>query len=159
VSEDWAVFDVDGVLADVRHRLHHLQRSPPDWRRFFAAAGDDPLLPPGVHLLRRSARRHPIAYVTGRPESLRRVTRDWLRSHDLPAGRLLMRPSGDHRPARIVKLELLVQLTVEAPIALVVDDDPEVVETLRRTGLTVRHATWVVRDAALRAAQDEDGRT
>jgi len=156
---DWAVFDIDGVLADVRHRLHHLRRTPTDWRGFFSAADADPPLPEGVALLRRQSRHHPVAYVTGRPEFLRRVTRTWLAQHDLPAGPLLMRSPGDHRPARIVKLELLVQLTAEAPIALVVDDDAEVVETLREVGLTVRHATWVVRDATLRAAQDETGRT
>jgi hypothetical protein len=41
----------------------------------------------------------------------------------------------------------------------VVDDDPEVVATLRQTGLTVQHAAWVIRDETLRAAQDDDGRT
>jgi phosphoglycolate phosphatase-like HAD superfamily hydrolase len=156
---DWAVFDIDGVLADVRHRLHHLRRTPSDWRGFFAAADADPPLPEGVALLRRQSAAHPVAYVTGRPEFLRRVTRTWLDAHDLPPGPLLMRGHGDHRPARIVKLELLVQLTAQAPIALVVDDDSEVVATLREVGLTVRHATWVVRDATLREAQDETGRT
>lgn len=156
---DWVVFDIDGVLADVRHRLHHLRRTPPDWRRFFGGAGDDPPLAEGVALLRRHAGNYPVAYVTGRPEFLRRVTRDWLTRHALPPGPLLMRRHGDHRPARIAKLELLVSLTAEAPIALVVDDDPDVVDTLRSTGLAVHLATWVVRDDVLRAAQDDDGRT
>ena len=38
-----AVFDVDGVVADVRHRLHHLGRHR--WDRFFAAADRDQELP------------------------------------------------------------------------------------------------------------------
>ena len=37
-----AVIDIDGVLADVGHRLHHIQGRPKDWAAFFAAAGDDP---------------------------------------------------------------------------------------------------------------------
>ena len=40
-----AVLDIDGVLADVRHRLHHLERQPTSWSGFFAAAVSDPLLP------------------------------------------------------------------------------------------------------------------
>lgn len=30
-----AVFDIDGVLADVRHRLPHVQGRPKDWDAFF----------------------------------------------------------------------------------------------------------------------------
>ncbi len=41
-----AVFDMDGVVADVRHRLHHLRRQ--NWSRFFAAADADPLLAEGA---------------------------------------------------------------------------------------------------------------
>ena len=42
-----AVFDIDGVLADVRHRLHHVERSPKNWDGFFAEMVDDaPLEPP-----------------------------------------------------------------------------------------------------------------
>ena len=36
-----AVVDIDGVVADVRHRLHHVADRPKDWRSFFAAAADD----------------------------------------------------------------------------------------------------------------------
>src|SRR5659263_561226 len=43
-----AVFDIDGVLADVRHRLPHVQARPKDWDAFFAAIGKDPVLPDGL---------------------------------------------------------------------------------------------------------------
>ena len=43
-SRPLAVFDVDGVLADVRHRLRFVERSPKDWDAFFSAAVDDPPL-------------------------------------------------------------------------------------------------------------------
>ena len=33
-----AIVDIDGVVADVRHRLHHLDRRPKNWSAFFAAA-------------------------------------------------------------------------------------------------------------------------
>ena len=43
-----AVFDVDGVLADVGHRLRHLEGGRKDWGAFFAAAEKDPPLPVGL---------------------------------------------------------------------------------------------------------------
>ena len=49
-----AVFDIDGVLADVEHRRHHISGRPRDWPAFFAAAGDDPVLAPGVAMVHRA---------------------------------------------------------------------------------------------------------
>jgi phosphoglycolate phosphatase-like HAD superfamily hydrolase len=155
----WAVFDIDGVLADVRHRLHHLHSRPKDWESFFAAAGDDPPLPPGLDLLRRLATDHRVAYVTGRPSHLRPVTTGWLAGHGLVTDPLLMRPRGDRRPAAQLKLELLARLAADGHIALVVDDDDDVVAAVRSAGLQVRHATWVRRSRTLRQAQDDEGRT
>ena len=43
-----AVFDIDGVLADVRHRLRHVEQRPKDWDAFFAAEPDDPTLVAGI---------------------------------------------------------------------------------------------------------------
>ena len=97
-----AVFDVDGVLADVGHRVHHLEGGRHDWRAFFAAAKDDPPLETGLALAHELATEHDLAYLTGRPEGLRRVTRRWLTGHGLPDGPLVMRPSGDYRPARVM---------------------------------------------------------
>ena len=154
-----AVLDVDGVVADVAHRLHHLDRRPKDWRGFFAAARQDPVLEPGLLLARDLAAEHEIVYLTGRPEHLRRTTAGWLEAHQLPPGRLLMRARGDFRPARLIKLEALRALTGSGTVEVVVDDDPEVVETLRHAGYAVVHATWALRSAPLHLAQEEDGRT
>ena len=63
-----AVFDIDGVLADVRHRLHHLQVRPQRWEAFFSAADRDPLLPDGAARLRAAQVEHDVVYLTGRPE-------------------------------------------------------------------------------------------
>ena len=41
---DLAVFDVDGVLADVEHRRHHVSGARRDWDAFFDACGEDPLI-------------------------------------------------------------------------------------------------------------------
>ena len=154
-----AVLDLDGVVADVAHRLHHLDRKPKDWRAFFAAAADDPVLEPGLLLARELAAEHELVYLTGRPEHLRRTTTRWLERHGLPPGRLLMRGRGDFRPARTTKLEVVRSLASTGTVAVVVDDDPDVVAALRGAGIPVVHATWAVRSAPLHSAQERDGRT
>ena len=98
-----AVFDIDGVLADVRHRLHHLQTRPQHWNAFFLAADRDPLLEEGAARLRAAQAEHEVVYLTGRPERNRALTRTWLAGHGLPTGPLHMRPDDDYRPARWVK--------------------------------------------------------
>lgn len=133
------VFDIDGVLADVSHRLHHISTRPKDWPGFFAAAHADPPLPQGVALARELGEVRQLLYLTGRPEWIRDATQKWLDRHDLPTGRLLMRRAGDRRPARLMKLERLRDLQ---PVHAVVDDDPFVVVTLREAGFAVLHATW-----------------
>lgn len=154
-----AVFDIDGVVADVRHRLRHLDRQPKDWARFFAAAGRDPVLPEGVELALRQAAEHVLVWLTGRPEHLRPVTDAWLRRAGLPAELLFMRPEQDRRPAKDFKAGMLTRLARESSIALVVDDDPEVVAKLRKLGHPVRLADWVPRPSSLHIAQEREGRT
>jgi phosphoglycolate phosphatase-like HAD superfamily hydrolase len=154
-----AVFDIDGVLADVRHRLHHLDARPKNWDRFFEAAVDDDPLTEGLRLAVEMAAAHDIVYLTGRPERTRSDTQRWLAQHGAPTGRLLMRRDGDRRPARVVKLALARQLAARGRLAIVVDDDPDVVEALDGAGLPVRHADWMTRSPALHDAQEREGRT
>jgi len=164
------VIDIDGVLADVRHRVHHVERRPKDWDAFFAAAPDDPPLPEGialVHELLRSG--HAIAYVSGRPERCRDDTVRWLGEHGLPPAPLHLRRDSDRRPARLTKAAVIRGLQGSAPVAVVVDDDAAVVEALRAAGLEVLHATWMgggthgvdssPAQEALFEAQELDGRT
>lgn len=152
-----AVFDIDGVVADVRHRLHHLD-PPRAWDSFFAAADSDPLLPEGARLVAELAAAHDIAWLTGRPEWLRPITVDWLTEHDLPPGELFMRPIRDYRPAPRYKLAVLRTLRPRV-VAAVIDDDAEVIEVALAAGFPAVLADWVPRTDALREAQDRLGRT
>ncbi len=154
-----AVFDVDGVLADVSHRLHHLRARPQRWERFFQAADRDPLLGEGAARLRAALRVHDVVYLTGRPERTRRLTERWLATHDLPTGPLIMRDDHDHRPARWMKREVLRTLAEEREIVSVLDDDPAVVEVLVADGWPVELATWLPHSSTLQSAQERQGRT
>jgi hypothetical protein len=153
------VLDIDGVVADVRHRLGHLESRPKDWKAFFAGAADDPPLPEGVELARQLSVEHDIVWLTGRPERLRRLTAHWLRSHDLPSSPIHMRRGGDYRPARVTKLAVLRELAATRSIAVVVDDDPAVVAALAAAGLPVRLADWIPYGDTLQKGQERDGRT
>jgi hypothetical protein len=152
-----AVFDIDGVVADVRHRLHHLKRRHA-WNAFFDAADQDGLLPEGAALVADLGQEHEIVWLTGRPEWLRRTTSDWLAEHGLPDGELYLRPNADYRPAPQYKVSVLRTLAPRG-IAAVIDDDDEVVRAALAAGFPAVLADWVPRNAALRQAQDRDGRT
>jgi phosphoglycolate phosphatase-like HAD superfamily hydrolase len=154
-----AVFDVDGVLADVRHRLHHVERRPKDWDAFFDAAADDPPLRTGVALAVESARDCDIVYVTGRPERLRTDTLRWFHRHGLPEGELAMRARRDRRPARQAKLDLLRQVAADRVVAVVVDDDVQVCRAYEQAGYPVLRADWMGSEPALEQAQEDEGRT
>jgi hypothetical protein len=154
-----AVFDIDGVLADVRHRLHHLDQRPKDWGGFFADAPLDPPLEQGVALAKEAGTDCEVVYVTGRPEQCRRDTLTWLSEHGLPAGTLVMRGRRDRRPARLAKPELLAELARDRVVAVVVDDDLEVCDAYERAGWPVMRATWATPSATLTEAQEEAGRT
>jgi hypothetical protein len=154
-----AVIDIDGVVADVRHRLHLIQGSSRRWDRFFAAAADDPPLADGVALVRQLAADHDVLWLTGRPERNRRLTTTWLAAQGLPTEPLLMRADRDFRPARITKRDELRRLRGTREIGVVIDDDPEVVDMLAADGFPTRLADWLPHTATLHSAQESDGRT
>ncbi|GAA2096001.1 hypothetical protein GCM10009801_65250 [Streptomyces albiaxialis] len=154
-----AVFDLDGTLADVAHRLHFLEPPRRDWNGFFRAASGDPPLAEGIALALRWAETCDLGYVTGRPERCRRATERWLRERGLPAAPLWMRPDRDRRPARVLKPELLADAARTREIAVVVDDDAQVCAAYRARSLPVVHATWAAASRALERAQEETGRT
>jgi len=154
-----AVFDVDGVVADVRHRLPYVQRRPKDWKAFFAAAPLDPPLEQGVALARESAKDCEVVYVTGRPERCRRDTLAWFAQHGLPEGELVMRAGRDFRPAAKAKPELLAELAGDRVVAVVVDDDAAVCQAYAALGYRVLRATWADPSATLVRVQEQDGRT
>jgi phosphoglycolate phosphatase-like HAD superfamily hydrolase len=152
-----AVFDIDGVVADVRHRLHHLD-PPRSWPAFFRAAGRDALLPQGARLVAELGAAHDIVWLSGRPEWLRSTTRAWFIRHGLPNEELHLRPARDYRPARLYKLDVLKSLAARG-VAAFIDDDAEVVDAALGAGYPAVLADWVPRGDALREAQDRLGRT
>jgi phosphoglycolate phosphatase-like HAD superfamily hydrolase len=158
------VLDLDGVLADTRHRMRHLHRRPKDWDAFFAAAHADPVHPEGLETAREAAGQgREVVYLSGRPERTRADTLAWLEQAGAPPGEVVLRPEGDRRPARTVKVAALRRLSRRLRLDVLVDDDPDVVAAVRaaRPPLVgeVLLADWQPRDADLHTAQEREGRT
>jgi phosphoglycolate phosphatase-like HAD superfamily hydrolase len=163
-APEFAVFDLDGVLADIRHRLRFVEHKPKDWDAFFEAARMDPPLVDGVAAVRAEVDQgRRIVYVTGRPERCRADTLAWLDEHGLPRGPLHMRTDEDRRPARVVKPALIRRLQRSGTVAVMYDDDAAVVGALSAFDFDVVHVRWM--DTAADAqqtlfdAQEDDGRT
>lgn len=154
-----AFVDLDGVVADVRHRLHHLEAGDRDWPGFFAAAVEDPPHEEGLAVVTRLEVGHEVVYLTGRPESCRVDTEQWLERHGIGGHRLVMRPMGVRRPAAELKPALLAEAAAGREVAVVVDDDPLVLAAMAEAGLPTFHATWGGRNEVLLRAQEVDGRS
>lgn len=154
-----AVFDIDGVVADVRHRVRWVEGPRKNWGRFFDLADRDAPSATGIEFALTAAADHDLVWLTGRPEWLRSVTATWLADQGLPADRLFMRPDRDYRPARVFKVDELRRLARTEDIVVFVDDDPQVVNAAAAAGFTASLATWLPRGDALADAQERAGRT
>jgi FMN phosphatase YigB (HAD superfamily) len=129
------IVDLDGTLADVGHRLHHLQGRK-SWKRFFEGMPRDPVNVWCRTLMTAMKREgYGIAIITGRPDEYETAIRTWLLNHDVPYDRLHMRKSGDFRADDIVKKEILDAHFRKEDILFVVDDRQTVVDMWRREGL------------------------
>ena len=109
------VFDLDGTLADVEHRLHHIKREDGkkrDWDAFERECGKDTPIYQNIAVFNALAH-YPnteIAIWTGRNEKWIEETSSWLANHIgfQPAlYDLKMRPRNDYTEDHILKLRWL----------------------------------------------------
>lgn len=128
--------DMDGTLADVSHRLHHIQGRKKNWKTFFRLMDADPPSEVVVKWVQNLSPEYDVVIVTGRPEQYRRNTEAWLKRHGIRFQEILMRRDGDHRPDYVVKRELLDSME-KSRVAFVIDDRPSVCDMWRGCGLKV----------------------
>ena len=144
-AREYIIFDIDGTLANIGHRLHHIRRnSLPfggeytnfviDWDAFnddmvhdtlnrHIAAIYDNMCPP------QHSRGSII--VTGRPETHRKQTEKWLSDNLIIPDYLFMRPAGDFRSDVDIKREIVKNNIGDANVLFVIDDRSKVVEMWR----------------------------
>lgn len=131
------LFDIDGTIADLGHRLHHIQKDPKDWRAFFALCHEDKPIEHMCALAKVLGDHHQIIFVSGRSDECRDATAQWLRAElGFLHPKLYMRKAGDHRPDNLVKSELLDQILAEGHEPFMAfDDRNQVVKMWRERGI------------------------
>ena len=144
------IFDIDGTLANNKHRVHWLECEKKDWNKFYSEMDKDAPNEPIVfmckamleHVYRSSTIDDLRVFIfTGRPAQYEGKTREWLDKtlgwHYHVISGLIMRPEGDYRPDYQVKQEMLDKLKAEGyEILFTVDDRKQVVDMWRSNGIT-----------------------
>lgn len=130
------VCDLDGTLANMTHRVHHLEEK--NWDAFFDAVKDDTvnlwcqLLLQAMH-----GRGYEVIFVTGRNSRCREATREWLDNVGFGCCMVHMRKEDDRRPDYELKAEIYDQYLKDRDILFVLEDRQQVVDMWRSKGLTV----------------------
>lgn len=136
-----AIFDLDGTLADGKHRLHllptvdlHLTDS---WNEFNRASKDDSPIHSTIEVCNIMARAGlRVIILTGRSDIVRAETEAWLERNSVLYSELVMRSHSDNRKDIIIKEEFLRNKVGLENIVAAWDDSPAVIEHFRRLGIT-----------------------
>ncbi|MCF7982278.1 MAG: hypothetical protein K9K86_09860 [Pseudomonadales bacterium] len=137
------IFDLDGTLADISHRLHFIKDrglEKPDWTAFFEACGFDKPKNSVIRLARDLHRSGAMIMIfSGRGDEVRGITERWLEDEGVPYDYLLMRPRGDYTPDEELKRSWLTTGLPEEflkKIVCIFDDRDKVVKMWRDEGYT-----------------------
>lgn len=112
MNKSCILFDVDGTLANLSHRLPFIKNGSRDWHSFFATVGEDSPIAEVIDVLDALWHRgqDTVFLVSGRSDVCRKETIEWLEKYDIPYDGLFMRAEGDYRPDTVVKQEMLQEI-------------------------------------------------
>ena len=138
------IVDLDGTLADVSHRVHHVQKEPKDKKSFNSLMGEDGLNHWCFELSEAMrSRGYKIILITGRPEKYRDDTVAWLEREKIVYDELYMRPRHAGVPDSLVKKDIYRKLIRDRmEIVFVVEDRLSVVRMWREMGLVCLQCDW-----------------
>jgi phosphoglycolate phosphatase-like HAD superfamily hydrolase len=135
VTDEIVIFDIDGTLADVSERIHHVKKKPKNWNAFFQGMAQDKAIHSMVRLCNLLyASGIQIILCSGRSEEHRQQTIEWLAQQGVNYHDLLLRKDKDHRQDSVVKREMLATID-KSRVLFVVEDRSRVVEMWRSEGL------------------------
>ena len=129
--------DIDGVLSDATNRQHFLEdQAKRDWRGFFDACGDDPLIDEVARLLELLDRDLHVVLLTGRPVRVQPQTLAWLDRYGVRWDLLIMRNVGDYTAAREFKRGTVAELRDHGfDLRLAFEDDRRNLEMFHEEGV------------------------
>jgi len=133
------IFDIDGTIADIDHRLH-LKKHKEDF--YSKAYADEPIV--GVIAVLKMFLSNPdytVIFLTSRPEWTRLTTVSWLHKHinllNFSPYTLMMRPQGVDKKDYEVKQDIYMsQIKDLYDVELIIEDRQQVVTMWRGLGLT-----------------------
>ena len=140
------IFDLDGTLSLIDHRLHLLELETSDkWRYFYAACDKDQpnsSVIATLESLRQSGAE--VWIFTGRSDEVRHKTINWLNYHttftvdELESPMLVMRTLGDYTSDAALKKQWLNEMLPydRERLIAVFEDRDRVVEMYRSSGIT-----------------------
>lgn len=152
------ICDLDGTVSDHNARVSFILGKNKNWDAYYNKLGEDPPIPGALHVLPKLIKMlgPSLVFLTGRSEEHRAATVEWLKRHfniepqikrypPLPTQPILiMRPTGDYRPAVVFKEEALLSLfggIVPSPMNrrafLIIDDD------LRNTSMYSKYGIFL----------------
>ncbi len=131
-----AVVDIDGVLSEATSRQHYLETKNQNWRAFFDAAGDDPVIEEVRVLLDLLDPALRIILLTARPQRVHPLTEAWLHRYSIRWDLLIMRPTGSLPVSRDFKCEVTADLRAAGfDLVIAIEDDLRNVEMFRAEGI------------------------
>lgn len=145
------IFDLDGTIANINHRLHFLDSK--DWDGFFATCVDDlPNEPVISALAAHQNAGHRVEIWSARSDVVRLETEDWLLRQGIDSNLLThMRVAGDMTPDVQLKRHWLLALHPDERPDAIYDDRQRVVDMWRDEGVTCFQvvANWEVDERAI----------
>ena len=106
-KKECIIIDIDGTLANLDHRVHLAQRKNPDWRSFHDEMDKDLLNTWCFRLIECFQQKGiGIILLTGRDDSYREMTKQWLLKHRVFYHHLFMRLESDRREDAVVKRDI-----------------------------------------------------
>ena len=130
------VVDIDGVLSDASTRQHYIEAPRSNWRAFFDACGEDPVIEEVRRMLDLLAPELRIVLLTARPHRVHELTEAWLRRYRIRWDLLVMRPWGDYDLSRDFKQSTAWELrSAGFDLRLAFEDDRRNVEMFRSEGI------------------------
>lgn len=102
------IFDLDGTLANIYHRLHYILGKNKDYRIFYKECVNDTPIYKNIKLLQDLKENGiDVIILTGRSEEVKNETIEWLNKNGIKSIKVIMRKQNDYRLDSIVKPELL----------------------------------------------------
>ena len=131
------IVDIDGTISKVGDRLKDLQQEPKDWDAFYNSCFEDEPIAEIVSLVNLLNVNYEIVFCTGRRESVKGITIEWIgRNFVYLDFQLIMRPNGDFRHDTIVKPEQLEKAGIKlSDVAFVLEDRNSMVKKWRELGV------------------------